>query len=86
MFSATIIQCGLGIVFIILKGPLFELIFHHYLRPQGKAYQQVYHDCYISPHIPYFISYLASQMEGGQVTNDMYVWSSKKFARKSFLV
>ena len=86
MFSATIIQCGLGVVFVILKGPLFELIFHHYIQPRGRTYQQVYHDCYISPHVPYFISSLASQMEGEQVTNDMQVWSAKKFARKAFLV
>lgn len=86
MFSATIIQCGLGIVFVILKSPLYELVFHHYVQPHGKAYQQVYHDCYISSWIPYFVSTLATQLEGGQVTNDMHIWSAKRFARKAFLM
>jgi cholesterol 7-dehydrogenase len=86
MFSATIIQCGLGIVFVILKGPLFELVFHHYVQPHGKAYQHVFHDCFISWHVPYILSSLVSQLEGGQVTNDMYIWSAKKFARKAFLM
>ena len=36
MFTATIIQVGLGIVFIILKAPLYELVFHHYIRPVGR--------------------------------------------------
>jgi cholesterol 7-dehydrogenase len=56
MFSATIIQVGLGIVFIILKSPLYELVFHHYIRPQGINKQAVFHDCYISPIVPLFAS------------------------------
>jgi hypothetical protein len=86
MFSAIIIQCGLGIVFVILKSPIYELVFHHYVQPHGKAFQKVYHDCYISPWVPYAFSSLASYMEGGQVTNDMNIWSTKKFARKAYLM
>jgi hypothetical protein len=85
MFSATIIQCGLGIVFVILKSPIYEIILHHYLQPNGRAYQKVYHDIFITPYIPYFISSIASQLEGGQVTNDMWIWQSKKFARKAYI-
>lgn len=62
MFSATIIQCGLGIVFVVLKSPIYELVFHHYVQPHGKAFQQVYHDCYISSWVPYFFSSLATQL------------------------
>ena len=85
MFSATIIQVGLGIVFIILKAPLYELVFHHYIRPVGRNEQKVYHDCFISPHMPYFISSKMLQGEGQQVTNDMYIWESKSFASKTHL-
>jgi len=74
MFSATIIQVGLGVVFIVLKSPLYELVFHHYIQPQGKANQTVFHDCYISSWVPYCLSSLVSKLEGGQVTNDMYIW------------
>jgi hypothetical protein len=56
MFSAIIIQVGLGIVFIILKSPLYELVFHHYIRPEGRNFQVVFHDLYISSYIPYFAS------------------------------
>ena len=86
MFTATIIQCGLGIVFVVLKAPLYELVFHHYIVPHGKAEQHVFHDCWISWHVPYAFSALVSYLEGGQVTNDMHIWSSKKFARKAFLM
>lgn len=85
MFSATIIQVGLGIVFIILKSPLYELVFHHYIRPEGRNQQAVFHDCYISSYIPYFASSKICELEGGQVTNDMYIWEAKSFAKKTFL-
>ena len=60
-------------------------MFQHYIRPQGRNYQQVFHDCYISNFIPYFISSKIIETEGGQVTNDMYIWETKSFADKSFL-
>jgi cholesterol 7-desaturase len=85
MFSATIIQVGLGIVFVILKAPLYELVFHHYIRPIGRNEQQVFHDCFISPWVPRAISSKIVELEGGQVTNDMYIWEAKSFARKTFL-
>ena len=85
MLSATIIQVGLGIVFVILKAPLYELTFHHYVRPIGKNKQQVFHDCFISNHMPYFASSKIIEMEGGQVTNDMWIWESKSFAKKTLL-
>jgi hypothetical protein len=62
MFSATIIQCGLGVVFVVLKSPLYELVFHHYIQPHGPADQDVFHDCYISSWVPYFFSSLASYL------------------------
>ena len=48
--------------------------------------QQVFHDCYISPWLPYFVTSFISEGEGMQVTNDMWIWESKKFARKAHLV
>ena len=33
ILSATIVQIGLPIVFVIIKSPLYELVFHHYIRP-----------------------------------------------------
>ena len=33
-------------------------------------------------YVPYWISALSLKFEGDQVTNDMYVWEAKKFARK----
>jgi hypothetical protein len=74
MFSATIIQVGLPIVYVILKSPLYELVFAHYIRPDGPTSQHVFHDLYISNWVPYFVSSKVSLLEGGQVTNDMYVW------------
>jgi hypothetical protein len=62
MFSATIIQVGLPIVFIVLKSPLYKLVFQHYIRPEGRASQIVFHDCYISSWIPYFMSSIVSQL------------------------
>lgn len=85
MFSATIIQVGLGVVFILMKGPLYELVFQHYIRPVGRNKLEVFHECFISNHVPYFSSYKIVQMEGEQVTNDMYIWEGKTFARKLFL-
>lgn len=85
MFSATIIQVGMSIVFIILKSPLYQLVFHHYIRPQGINKQAVFHDCYISSIVPLFASSKIVELEGGQVTNDMYIWESKSFARKTCL-
>lgn len=74
MLSATIIQCGLAVVYIIVKSPFYELVFHHYVRPNGKAFQKVYHDVFISSYVPYWMSSIIGQLEGGQVTNDMHVW------------
>lgn len=34
---------------------------------------------YTNSYIPYFLSALALKLEGDQVTNDMYLWESKKF-------
>jgi hypothetical protein len=78
-------QLGPSIVFIILKSPMYELVFHHYVRPQGPASQMVLHDCYISGITPYWLSALSIRLEGQQVTNDMYIWEAKRFARKAFL-
>ena len=86
ILSATIIQIGLPIVFVIIKSPLYELVFHHYIRPMGPAMQQVFHDCHISPWLPYFVTSFISEGEGMQVTNDMWIWESKRFARKAHLV
>lgn len=85
MFSATIIQVGLGVVFIVLKSPLYELVFHHYIRPEGRNFQAVFHDLFISSYIPYYMSSKICELEGGQVTNDMYIWEAKSFARKTNL-
>ena len=85
MFTATIIQVGLGIVFIILKAPLYELVFHHYIRPVGRNQLEVFHDAFTSGYLPYFITSKIIEAEGGQVTNDMYIWEAKSFAKKSFL-
>ena len=86
VLSGTIIQIGLPVVFIVIKTPFYELVFHHYVRPLEPALQQVFHDCYISPWLPYFFTSFISQGEGVQVTNDMWIWESKKFARKVHLV
>ena len=85
MFTATIIQVGLGIVFVVLKSPFYEIVFVHYIRPMEANKQQVFHDCYISNYMPYFLTSKITELEGGQVTNDMYIWESKSFARKTFL-
>jgi hypothetical protein len=65
---------------------MYEIVLHHYIRPQDKSMQNVFHDCFISPYIPYFISSFASQSEGMQVTSDMFVWEGKQFARKAHLM
>ena len=85
MFSATIIQIGLPIVFVVLKSPLYELVFHHFIRPAGPNAQDVFHDLYISNWVPYFASAKIAELEGGQVTNDMHVWEAKTFASKRYL-
>ena len=56
MFSAVIIQIGLGVVFVVLKSPLYDLVFHHYVVPIGRHQQQVFPDCFISGYVPYFSS------------------------------
>ena len=80
-FNVTIIQLGCSTVFIFLKSPIFTIVLCHYVVPKEKQRQVVYHDGYTSPWIPYWASALAVKMEGSQVTNDMYIWESKKFAR-----
>jgi hypothetical protein len=42
--------------------PYVELVFHHYVQPHGKAFQKVYHDCYISSWVPYAVSSLAAYL------------------------
>lgn len=38
---------GEGTVFIFLKSSWFEYTVHRNVRPEGKNYQVVLHDCYI---------------------------------------
>ena len=85
MFTSTIIQVGLAIVFVILKSPFYELVFHLYIRPDAVNEQIVFHDLYMSSHMPYFVSSMYSLIEGGQVCNDMQLWESKSFPRKMFM-
>lgn len=81
MFNVTIMQVGCSTVFIFLRSRIYTMVLFHYLQPKGKAHQIVYHDVYTSSWIPYWISALAAKMEGNQVTNDMYIWDSKRFGR-----
>ena len=60
MFTSTIIQVGLAIVFVILKSPFYELAFHLYIRPEAVDEQIVFHDLYMSSHMPYFVSSMYS--------------------------
>lgn len=39
---------------------------------------------YTNHYIPYWLSALALKLEGDQVTNDMCLWESKKFASKLY--
>ena len=39
---------------------------------------------YTNHYIPYWLSALAIKLEGDQVTNDMWLWESKRFASKLY--
>jgi hypothetical protein len=39
---------------------------------------------YTNYYIPYWLSALAIKLEADQVTNDMFLWESKKFATKLY--
>ena len=84
MFNVTIVQVGPAVVYIFLRSPLYKIAFQQFLQPQDKAYQVVYHEMYTNRYIPYWISALALKLEGDQVTNDMRLWESKRFASKLY--
>ena len=84
MFNATVVQFGPATVFIFLRSPLYQLVFQQYLQPEGKAKQVVIHEIFTNSYIPYWLSALALKLEGDQVTNDMRLWESKKFAHKLY--
>ena len=39
---------------------------------------------YANSFIPYWLTALALKLEGDQVTNDMFLWESKRFATKMY--
>lgn len=84
MFNATVVQYGPATVFIFLRSPLYKVAFQQFLQPQGPSHQLVYHEMYTNSYIPYWLSALAIKLEGDQVTNDMHIWESKKFASKLY--
>lgn len=84
MFNVTILQLGAGIVYIFLCFPTHVIVFFHYIQPKERYKQIVYHDLWTNNYVPYWISAISAKFEGDQVTNDMFVWDSKKFARKMY--
>ena len=72
-------------VFVFLKTSLFEVVLNHYIRPVGKNQQQIYHDGYTTSYIPYYISSKVIGGDASQVTNDLYIWESKSFAKRTYL-
>lgn len=85
LLSGTIVQVGMGTVFIFLKHKYFEYVVHHYVRPEGVNYQIVLHDGYISPWMPYFISSKILEGEGWQVLADQFIWDAKAFTKRTYL-
>ena len=81
MFNVTIIQLGCSTVFIFLKSSIFTIVFFHYITPKGKTHQVVYHEGFTSSWLPYWVTAMAVNQEGAQVTNDMYIWEAKRFGR-----
>lgn len=72
--SVSIVQVGLGVVFVFAKSPFYQFILQHYIRPEGRNQQKVFHDIYVNSLLPYLLSSKLVEAEADQVTNDLYIW------------
>ena len=82
LFNLTIVQMGPGLVYIFLRSPIFTAIFVQFLKPKGKQDNILIHDMYATWWLPYWLTSAMLRGEAMQVTNDMYIWDSKKFGHK----
>ena len=79
-FNATIFQVGPGLVYLFLTSPYYRALYFQHSTSIGKFEHNVYHELYISWHLPYWVTASMLRLEAEQVTNDTYVWNQKKFA------
>ena len=82
VMNLTVIQMGPGLVYVFLKNPIFTALFCQYLQPKEQQKNILVHDMYATWWLPYWMTSAMLRMEGAQVTNDMYIWDSKKFGHK----
>ena len=82
--NITVIQVGSSTVFIFLKNPIFTTVLLHFLHPKEKYYHTIYQEAHTSKWMPYWLSGLIMKIDSYQVSHDMYLWESKKFARKLY--
>lgn len=82
--NITIMQLGPSFVYIFVRLRTHEMLFVQYHQPKGIYETNLTHELYCASWIPYWLSSLFLFIEGHQVSSDMKVWNSKKFARKLY--
>jgi cholesterol 7-dehydrogenase len=81
-FNATGFQVGPALVYLFLKGPLFEAIFAQSITPMDKFKIRVSHKIWTSGYLPFGISAYMLYGEVQQVLNDIAIWNKKVFGSK----
>lgn len=79
-FNGTILQVGPGLVYLFLMSPFYEALFFQHITSDDVFDHKVYHELFISNHLPYWVTAIMIRLEAQQVTNDTFVWSNKTFA------
>ena len=81
-FNATGFQVGPSLVYLFLKGPLFETIFAQSVTAMDKFKIRVSHKIWTSNYLPYGVTAFMLYSEANQVLNDTMIWSKKVFGSK----
>jgi hypothetical protein len=83
-FSIIAFQLGPGLVYLFMKGILFEVLFFQHTTSYEKYNHEVYHEIYTNGFLPYWLSAIFLRLEAVQVQNDGLIWDNKKFGFKPY--